>query len=173
MNKEKLKDVIRKEVKSALNEISQTGNVAGYQTPFAFTGKSDEAKEDKKDWMKKINKQYGYTLVNESTPEALQDFYAYFRNINSGEWDGSRNDNTGDKQPPVTDSVNEAEETLRKLRIASGMLDKAKKVLRKNNVSFHGSGKTKQGPVITFKGLHAQDDAFKVLIRQNLIRSKR
>jgi len=85
MNKEKLKDVIRKEVKSALNEISQTGNVAGYQTPFAFTGKDDEAREDKKDWMKKINKQYGYTLVNESTPEALQDFYAYFRNIDTGD----------------------------------------------------------------------------------------
>lgn len=169
MNKEKLKDVIRKEVKSALNEISQTGNVAGYQTPFAFTGKDDESKKDKKDWMKKINKQYGYTLVNESTPEALQDFYAYFRNINSEEWDGSRNDNTGDNQPPVT----EADQSSRKIRVAPGMLDKAKKVLRKNNISFHGTARTNQGAVLTFQNMHAQDDAFQILSKQGLIPSKR
>ncbi len=169
MNKEKLKDVIRKEVKSALNEISQTGNVAGYQTPFAFTGKNDEAKEDKKDWMKKINKQYGYTLVNESTPEALQDFYAYFRNINSEEWEGSKNDNTDDNRPPVT----EADQTLRKLRVAPGMLDKARKALEKNNISFHGTSRTAQGPVLTFKNMHDQDDAFQVLSKQDLIPSKR
>jgi len=53
------------------------------------------------------------------------------------------------------------------------MLDKAKKVLRKNNISFHGSGRTKRGPVITFRGMHAQDDAFEVLSRRNLIPSKR
>ena len=169
MDKGKLKDVIRKEVRSALNEISQTGNVAGYQTPFAFTGKSDEAEEDKKDWMKKINKQYGYTLVNESTPEALQDFYAYFRNINSEEWDGSRNDNTGDNQPPVT----EADQTLRKLRVAPGMIDEAKKALRKNNISFHGTSKTAKGPALTFQNMHDQDDAFQVLSKQGLIPSKR
>lgn len=169
MNKEKLKDVIRKEVKSALNEISQTGNVAGYQTPFAFTGKDDESKKDKKDWMKKINKQYGYTLVNESTPEALQDFYAYFRNINSEDWDGSRNDNTGDNRPPVT----EADQSLRKLRVVPGMLDKAKDALRKNKISYHGDSKTPEGPVLTFQNMHDQDDAFQILSKKGLIPSKR
>lgn len=84
MKRDRLKSLIKKEVREALNEISQTGNVAGYQTPFAFSGKSEEDEEDRKEWMKKVNKQYGYTMVNEATPEALQDFYAYFKNIPGG-----------------------------------------------------------------------------------------
>lgn len=104
MKEEKLKELIRKQVREALNEISQTGNVAGYQTPYAFTGKSDDAKESKKDWMKKINKQYGYTMVNEATPEALQDFYAYFRDMDTEDWEGSRNDETDVTKPPVNEA---------------------------------------------------------------------
>lgn len=82
MNKDKFREILKQEIRSVMNEISQTGDVAGYQTPFAFSGDSDEAKERRKKRLKKMNKQYGYTLVNDvMTPEALQDFYAYFHRI--------------------------------------------------------------------------------------------
>jgi len=50
-----VKEVLRK-VRS-MNEATTTGNVAGYNTPFAFSGESDD---DKK---KKYLKNQGYTIV--------------------------------------------------------------------------------------------------------------
>lgn len=84
---DKLKELIKKEVKSVVNEISQTGNIAGYQTPYAFSDKGDdESKKKRKKRLKKMNDTIGYTLVNDvATPEAMQDFYAYFHDIDESE----------------------------------------------------------------------------------------
>lgn len=84
---DKIKELIKKEVKSVVNEISQTGNIAGYQTPFAFSNTDDEdAKKKRKKRLKKMNDTIGYTLVNDvATPEAMQDFYAYFHDIDTEE----------------------------------------------------------------------------------------
>tara|TARA_R110000744_G_scaffold52709_1_gene112843 strand:- start:1853 stop:2338 length:486 start_codon:yes stop_codon:yes gene_type:complete len=46
-----------------LDEMSATGNVAGYQTPNAFTGDNDENEEKRK---KSAVASTGYTLVGES-----------------------------------------------------------------------------------------------------------
>ena len=46
-----------------LDEMTTTGDVAGYNTPFAFTGKG---KKSKKKRLKKLKKSTGYEPVNEA-----------------------------------------------------------------------------------------------------------
>ena len=46
-----------------LDEITTTGNVAGYNTPFAFTGNSKKSKKKKK---KYSTNSTGYSIVNEA-----------------------------------------------------------------------------------------------------------
>lgn len=61
LKKENLKSYIEeliKEVEKELDESNVTGNVDGYQTPFAFSGKNASQKR------KKTATQLGYTLVN-------------------------------------------------------------------------------------------------------------
>lgn len=61
------------------DEATTTANVPGYQTPYAFSGNSEEDEEDREEKLRRVNKQYGYTLVNDITsPEAMQDFKAFF-----------------------------------------------------------------------------------------------
>ena len=45
----------------SLEEITTTGDVAGYQTPFAFSSKEDEKKKKKR-----LKKSTGYTFVSEA-----------------------------------------------------------------------------------------------------------
>ena len=46
----------------SLEEITTTGDVAGYLTPFAFS----KSKKDKKKRLKRIKKSTGYTTVTEA-----------------------------------------------------------------------------------------------------------
>lgn len=66
MSVDKLKEMIRTLIdemqsEEEMEEISTTGGVAGYQTPFAFGKKSDE-----KEKAKRMAKSTGYSLVGES-----------------------------------------------------------------------------------------------------------
>ena len=45
----------------SLEEITTTGDVAGYQTPFAFSSKEDEKKKKKR-----LKKSTGYKFVSEA-----------------------------------------------------------------------------------------------------------
>ena len=45
----------------SLEEITTTGNVAGYSTPFAFSSKEDEKKKKKR-----LKKSTGYSFVSEA-----------------------------------------------------------------------------------------------------------
>ena len=45
----------------SLEEITTTGDVAGYSTPFAFSSKEDEKKKKKR-----LKKSTGYTFVSEA-----------------------------------------------------------------------------------------------------------
>ena len=45
----------------SLEEITPTGDVAGYSTPFAFSSKEDEKKKKKR-----LKKSTGYTFVTEA-----------------------------------------------------------------------------------------------------------
>ena len=48
----------------SLEEITTTGDVAGYSTPFAFSSKEDEKKKKKR-----LKKSTGYTFVSEALNE--------------------------------------------------------------------------------------------------------
>ena len=48
----------------SLEEITTTGDVAGYSTPFAFSSKEDEKKKKKR-----LKKSTGYSFVSEALEE--------------------------------------------------------------------------------------------------------
>ena len=48
----------------SLEEITTTGDVAGYSTPFAFSSKEDEKKKKKR-----LKKSTGYSFVSEALDE--------------------------------------------------------------------------------------------------------
>lgn len=72
MNLSQLKDAIREIIRELeeedLDEISTTGNVAGYNTPMAFKKTDGTNKDDEPDaeYSKKLNQSTGYTKVNEA-----------------------------------------------------------------------------------------------------------
>tara|TARA_Y100000034_G_scaffold67038_1_gene80909 strand:- start:305 stop:601 length:297 start_codon:yes stop_codon:yes gene_type:complete len=59
--RELIKSILRELQEEELEEITVTGNVAGYNTPNAFSG--NEKKRKKK--TKKSLKSYGYSMVKE------------------------------------------------------------------------------------------------------------
>ena len=67
-NKKLFKELVKKLTmelldEESLEEITTTGDVAGYLTPFAF---SDNSEEEKKKRLKRIKKSTGYTSVTEA-----------------------------------------------------------------------------------------------------------
>jgi len=65
VNEKKLKQYIRNFIKELmdedLEEVTTTGNVAGYNTPYAFSDDDDEEKKKKK-----LTKSTGYSVVKEA-----------------------------------------------------------------------------------------------------------
>ena len=59
---DKLKEIIRELIKNELEEASVTGNVAGYETPMAFSG---GRKKDKKKKKNISTNSTGYNVVKE------------------------------------------------------------------------------------------------------------
>jgi len=59
---DKLKEIIRELIKKELDEASTSAATPGYQTPFAFTGKSAKGKKKKK---KISTNSTGYDVVKE------------------------------------------------------------------------------------------------------------
>ena len=67
-NKKLFKELVKKLTmelldEESLEEITTTGDVAGYLTPFAF---SDNSEEEKKKRLKRIKKSTGYMTVTEA-----------------------------------------------------------------------------------------------------------
>ena len=61
----------------SLEEITTTGDVAGYQTPFAFSSKEDEKKKKKR-----LKKSTGYKLVSEALDDKdLKQINKLIRNV--------------------------------------------------------------------------------------------
>jgi len=65
-NKKLFKELVKKLTlelldEESLEEITTTGDVAGYSTPFAFSSKEDEKKKKKR-----LTKSTGYSVVKET-----------------------------------------------------------------------------------------------------------
>ena len=68
-NKKLFKELVKKLTlelldEESLEEITTTGDVAGYSTPFAFSSKEDEKKKKKR-----LTKSTGYSVVSEDVDE--------------------------------------------------------------------------------------------------------
>ena len=68
-NRKLFKELIKKLTlelldEESLEEITTTGDVAGYSTPFAFSSKEDEKKKKKR-----LTKSTGYSVVSEDVDE--------------------------------------------------------------------------------------------------------
>ena len=81
-NKKLFKELVKKLTmelldEESLEEITTTGNVAGYQTPFAFSSKEDEKKKKKR-----LKKSTGYTFVTETLDSKdLKEISKLIRNV--------------------------------------------------------------------------------------------
>jgi hypothetical protein len=64
----KLREAIRKKVRKYLDEISTTGNVAGYLTPHAFAGEKGN-----KDRVNRVAKSIGYSLTKKGKEDTKAD----------------------------------------------------------------------------------------------------
>lgn len=69
MTKSEFKKLVREIIEDELEEISVTGNVAGYNTPHAFkkSDGTDTDDEPESDFVKRINTGTGYTKIKEGT----------------------------------------------------------------------------------------------------------
>lgn len=65
---QKLREAIRKKVRKHLDEISTTGNVAGYLTPHAFSGQGGN-----KDRVERVAKSIGYSLTKKGKEDTKAD----------------------------------------------------------------------------------------------------
>ena len=69
---DKLKERIRELIKKELEEATTTGDIAGYETPHAFTGGPDKGKKKKKEISTNST---GYNVVKESFVRVLERTY--------------------------------------------------------------------------------------------------
>jgi hypothetical protein len=82
---EKLREVIRTHITQQFNEISTTGNVAGYSTPYAFTGDA----RDNERAIQKMARSIGYTLTNKGKKDIrdrdslTENYYTEYKNDKS------------------------------------------------------------------------------------------
>jgi hypothetical protein len=77
-HEEKLREVIRRTIDEMLDEISTTGNVAGYLTPYAFSGEKDRTSS-----VKKMASRIGYTLTKrgkeDNTGDKLEEQFTHIK----------------------------------------------------------------------------------------------
>lgn len=91
---DKLKEIIRELIKNELDEASVTGDIAGYQTPYAFGG---GRKKDKKKKKKIATNSTGYSKVTE------------------GKYHNYRNDESMNPKQKIGRSMREIRDSLNEL----------------------------------------------------------
>jgi len=79
INEQKLREMIRALLQSELEEMTTTGNVAGYSTPYAFPGD----KKTNRDRIEAVAKSIGYSLTKRGKEQIKpgdnlsENYYAY------------------------------------------------------------------------------------------------
>lgn len=117
INDEKLREAIRKEIDTMLEEMTTTGNVAGYLTPNAFVGD----KHGNTDHVRQMAKRIGYTLTKRGEKDTqpgdnlTENYYAY------------RNDNTRQPHQKIGQAISELNRQLKLVERALKMNSRLKK----------------------------------------------
>jgi hypothetical protein len=112
---DKLKEIIRELIKNELEEASVTGNVAGYETPMAFSG---GRKKDKKKKKNISTNSTGYNVVKE------------------GKYHNYRNDESMTPKQKIGRSMREVRDGLQHLEGLVKMNVKLKNELKVNSQSY-------------------------------------
>ena len=112
---DKLKEIIRELIKKELDEASVTGDIAGYQTPYAFSG---GRKKDKKKKKKIATNSTGYSKVNE------------------GRYHQYRNDDTLSPKQKIGRSMREIRDSLNELNRLVKMNVRLKNELKVDSRSY-------------------------------------
>ena len=112
---DKLKEIIRELIKNELEEASVTGNVAGYETPMAFSGGGSKDKKKKK---KISTNSTGYNVVRE------------------GKYHNYRNDESMTPKQKIGRSMREVRDGLQHLEGLVKMNVKLKNELKVNSQSY-------------------------------------
>jgi len=112
---DKLKEIIRELIKKELDEASTSSATPGYQTPFAFTGKSAKGKKKKK---KISTNSTGYDVVKE------------------GKYHNYRNDESKTPKQKIGYSMREVRDSLQHLEGLVKMNVKLKNELNVNSQSY-------------------------------------
>ena len=112
---DKLKEIIRELIKNELEEASVTGNVAGYETPMAFSG---GRKKDKKKKKNISTNSTGYDVVKE------------------GKYHNYRNDESMTPKQKIGRSMREVRDGLQHLEGLVKMNVKLKNELKVNSQSY-------------------------------------
>ena len=112
---DKLKEIIRELIKNELEEASVTGNVAGYETPMAFSGGRKKDKKKKKDISTNST---GYDVVKE------------------GRYHDYRNDESLNPKQKIGRSMREVRDSLQQLEGLVKMNVKLKNELKVNSQSY-------------------------------------
>jgi len=78
MTENEFRELVRETIKEVLDEMSTTGNVAGYLTPFAFSGNKSKNKK----LIKKIAQKAGWKLVKnvQNLDEAVSKYNTFKNN---------------------------------------------------------------------------------------------
>ena len=112
---DKLKEIIRELVKKELEEATTTGNIAGYETPNAFTGGPGKGKKKKKEISTNST---GYNVVKE------------------GRYHDYRNDESLTPKQKIGHSMREVRDGLNSLEGLVKMNVKLKNELNVNSQSY-------------------------------------
>ena len=112
---DKLKEIIRELIKKEIDEATTTGNIAGYDTPNAFTGGVGKGKKKKKEISTNST---GYNVVRE------------------GKYHDYRNDETMTPKQKIGRSMREVRDSLSQLEGLVKMNVRLKNELNVNSQSY-------------------------------------
>ena len=112
---DKLKEIIRELIKKELGEATTSGDIAGYETPNAFTGGTGKGKKKKKEISTNST---GYNVVKE------------------GKYHNYRNDDTLSSKQKIGHSMREVRDSLQQLEGLVKMNVKLKNELKVNSESY-------------------------------------
>ena len=123
-NEEKLKEIVRQIIEEELNEMTTTGNVAGYNIPMAFQGNNQKNKARKKG----IATQLGMQL----TPRGKQDMERPADKLNEGKmrYHEYKKDESASPTKKIAKAISEVNKNL----------EEVDRILRMNSRLQHESG---------------------------------
>ena len=112
---DKLREIIRELIKKELDEATTTGNIAGYETPMAFTGGKGKGKKKKREISTNST---GYNMVKE------------------GKYHNYRNDDTMTPKQKIGRSMREVRDSLLNLEGLVKMNVRLKNELKVDSRSY-------------------------------------